>query len=143
MPIVCVDLIIAIDSGFLVVKRKNHPAKNQWWLPGGRVNRNESVHEAAVRKARQELGLEARVLRQAGVYDLRFPRGPLGIKNLHNIDFVLVLEPAAKWLGKLVSVGDYDKDYSDWKISRVIEHGWHPYLITILKDAGFKMTERN
>lgn len=37
MPILCVDLIIFFDGKCLLLKKKNEPAKGQYWFPGGRV----------------------------------------------------------------------------------------------------------
>ena len=59
MPILCVDLVIRNSEGkYLLVKRNNEPLKGQWWVPGGRVFKGESLQEAAIRKAREELSLE-------------------------------------------------------------------------------------
>ncbi len=37
VPLVCVDILLAVDNGVLLVKRKKPPFKG-WWLPGGRVS---------------------------------------------------------------------------------------------------------
>ena len=57
-PIPCVDLIVVneIDE-ILLVKRKNQPAKNQWWFPGGRVMHDEYRNVAAMRKLKEECGI--------------------------------------------------------------------------------------
>ena len=51
-PSVTADAVISDPAGrILLVKRKNHPYKGCWALPGGFVNRNETTAEAAVREA--------------------------------------------------------------------------------------------
>jgi len=59
IPTCCVDLVITNQRNeFLLLKRTESPAKGQWWLPGGRVHKNETLREAAFRKGREELGIE-------------------------------------------------------------------------------------
>lgn len=58
MPIPCVDLVVVDQADrILLLKRKNEPASNQWWFPGGRVLVNELRSEAARRKLKEECGL--------------------------------------------------------------------------------------
>lgn len=58
MPISCVDLVVMDQAGrILLLKRKNEPASNQWWFPGGRVLFNEIRSEAVRRKLKEECGL--------------------------------------------------------------------------------------
>jgi len=47
------------DLEALLVKRKEHPFMNYWSLPGGFVQMNESLDEAAARVLRQKAGLES------------------------------------------------------------------------------------
>ena len=37
LPIACVDVAIVHRGAVLLVKRKDPPARGQWWVPGGRV----------------------------------------------------------------------------------------------------------
>ncbi len=136
MPIVTVDLLIETGDGFLVVKRKNQPVKDGWWIPGGRMKKGESVEAAAVRKTKEEMSIDAKVARLIGVYDLRFPEGPFGVKSLHNIDFAFLMKPTKAWKGP--SLASQHCDYYEWKYFRKIDRSWDPQLIKILKDAGLK-----
>ena len=71
MPIPCVDIIVENEQGrVLLVKRTDEPAKGEWWFPGGRVHYLETRVQAAVRKVREECGLEASRLRELGTYDV-------------------------------------------------------------------------
>jgi colanic acid biosynthesis protein WcaH len=71
MPIPCVDLIVVNDQGeVLLAKRKNEPAKNEWWFPGGRVHYLENRREAAIRKLREECGLETDQVIELGTFDV-------------------------------------------------------------------------
>lgn len=52
------DLVIEIENtGFVLVKRKIEPYKNQWALPGLRMYKGESINESVARIAKQEVGL--------------------------------------------------------------------------------------
>ncbi len=65
-PLPTVDLIIEVEGGIILIKRKNPPPG--WALPGGFVDYGESLESAAVREAREETGLEVRLLRQFHTY---------------------------------------------------------------------------
>jgi 8-oxo-dGTP diphosphatase len=65
-PAPTVDIIIVLDGGVVLVKRKNPPIA--WALPGGFVDYGESLEEAAVREACEETGLHVRLGRQFHTY---------------------------------------------------------------------------
>jgi len=69
MPRPCVDLVLKSNGEILLLKRSIHPQKGFWALPGGMINKGESIKEAAIRKADEELGLKvlAEDLKFAGV----------------------------------------------------------------------------
>ena len=57
LPIVCVDVICKRNDGkFLLFYRRDKPAANLWWWPGGRLFRGETFFDTAVRKIRDETG---------------------------------------------------------------------------------------
>jgi len=57
-PLVSVDLIIKNNHNqVLLGLRENAPAKNYWFVPGGRVFKNERIAEAFERIAKNELGI--------------------------------------------------------------------------------------
>ncbi len=65
-PLPTVDLIIEMEGGIVLIKRKNPPPG--WALPGGFVDYGESLEAAAVREAREETGLEVKLIRQFHTY---------------------------------------------------------------------------
>lgn len=61
----------------LLVRRAFEPFRGMWALPGGFVEDNETVEEAAVREVREETGLDVRLESLVGVLSdpVRDPRG--------------------------------------------------------------------
>jgi colanic acid biosynthesis protein WcaH len=71
-PIVSIDLIILNGADeVLLGYRTNRPARNTWFVPGGRVFKGERIPAALARIARQETGLEVRApaAEFAGVFE--------------------------------------------------------------------------
>ena len=69
IPIPSVDLIIVTDDGLLLAKRQNEPAKGEWFVPGGRIQKGESLEEAVYRVAREELSVDVVIEEELGAYD--------------------------------------------------------------------------
>jgi len=60
-PLVSIDLIIQNEQGYLLGKRKNEPARGFWFVPGGRILKNEKIEQAFQRIAFKETGLVAAI----------------------------------------------------------------------------------
>ena len=65
-PIPTVDIIIETMSGIVLIERKNEPFG--WAIPGGFVDYNESLEQAAVREALEETGLHVTLTGQLHTY---------------------------------------------------------------------------
>lgn len=77
-PDLTVDIIIQMDGDprrIVLIRRKNPPPG--WAIPGGFVDRGETVEAAARREAKEETGLDVTLVRQFHVYSdpARDPRG--------------------------------------------------------------------
>lgn len=58
-PLVSIDLIIEDNQGrVLLGMRTNEPAKGCWFVPGGRILKNERISQAFERVVKNELGLD-------------------------------------------------------------------------------------
>ncbi|MBR9907045.1 MAG: GDP-mannose mannosyl hydrolase [Gammaproteobacteria bacterium] len=56
-PLVSIDLVVQNPQGqILLGERKNRPAQGYWFVPGGRILKNESLAEAFKRLTLGELG---------------------------------------------------------------------------------------
>jgi len=58
-PLFAIDLVVLNDqSQVLLGQRKNAPAKDYWFVPGGRVFKNEAIEQAFKRISKTELNVE-------------------------------------------------------------------------------------
>ncbi|MDK2683655.1 GDP-mannose mannosyl hydrolase [Vibrio vulnificus] len=58
-PLVSIDLVIEDESGqILLGERLNRPAQGFWFVPGGRILKNEKLEDAFARLTQEELGRE-------------------------------------------------------------------------------------
>ena len=56
-PLISIDLIVKNSQGkFLLGKRLNKPAYGSWFVPGGRIYKDETIEEAFKRITQDELG---------------------------------------------------------------------------------------
>ena len=56
-PLVSIDLVVVDEGGHILVgKRTNEPALGTWFVPGGRVGKDETLDAAFERIAKDELG---------------------------------------------------------------------------------------
>lgn len=72
---VTVDTIVTQSGHVLLVKRKSAPGKGLWALPGGFINQNEKILDAALRELKEETKLKVPVsvlkgsIEGSGVFD--------------------------------------------------------------------------
>ncbi|MGR5135886.1 GDP-mannose mannosyl hydrolase [Vibrio jasicida] len=58
-PLISLDLIIENNQGkVLLGQRLNRPAQGCWFVPGGRVRKDEKIADAFLRLTKEELGVE-------------------------------------------------------------------------------------
>lgn len=88
-PYVTVDCIIELPKGIVVIERKNPPFG--WALPGGFVDRDESLETAVRREAMEETNLKLEKLRQFHTYS-----DPGRDPRFHTIDTVFIAQGVGK-----------------------------------------------
>ena len=116
LPIICVDIIVAVEGGYLLVRRNDEPLKDEYWVPGGRLQQGENLKSAARRKLIDECGVEVAKERFSlfGVYEDVFDKSSFGRHTYHTISMVFKVE-----LEDLRNVL-LDKSSSDWKVMELL-----------------------
>jgi len=68
-PLVSIDLVVRNNQGrVLLGKRTNRPAQNNWFVPGGRIFKDEPIETAYKRLIKEELGLSSANTNFLGLY---------------------------------------------------------------------------
>lgn len=131
VPICCVDIVIHSGRKFILLKRLNYPAKGKWWVPGGRVEKGETLEKAVLRKAREETGLTVMIEKLIGVEETIFKKGPFGIGKHHTINVqYLVMPVGGKFRIKL------DSQSGKYRIADRLEKSIDPYVKDIIRKSG-------
>ncbi|HHJ07279.1 MAG TPA: GNAT family N-acetyltransferase [Anaerolineae bacterium] len=74
-PVPGVGLLVEMDDGIVLIKRKGKYGKGRWALPSGFIEADESMEAAALRECKEETGLDVELLEMFGVDS--FPEGPI------------------------------------------------------------------
>lgn len=125
MPISCVDLVVANDYGqTFLAKRTNEPAKGKWWFPGGRVHYLETRLDAAIRKLREECGLESDQLVELGTFDVIVEASENG-SNSHAITTLY----SARVVGDQIFTLDSQNSEAEWRLPlEWLKVELHPFI---------------
>jgi ADP-ribose pyrophosphatase YjhB (NUDIX family) len=122
MPIPTVDAILTFEGRFLLLKRVNPPVQGEWWLPGGRVRKGESLETAVKREVKEETGLTGRIIRQVGVINHIFPEA-------HTISVYYLVEAESTTV-------TLNAEHSAYRWVTRLPKDSHPYLQTMINTAG-------
>ncbi|MBI5153317.1 MAG: NUDIX domain-containing protein [Parcubacteria group bacterium] len=133
-PVFCVDLLAVCNGEFLLGMRTNEPEKGKWFLPGGRILKMESLENAVMRKAKEELGI--RVTKK----DFEFltlqtvisHKAPFGDGPFHAVIGVYKLTIKRKDTIRA------DAQHSELQWFSKVKSNLHPYVKASLRVAGFK-----
>lgn len=132
IPIPCVDIVIFHKGKVLLVYRKEEPAKGKWWIPGGRIHKNEKLTDAVIRKVKEETNLKVRIEKQIGGYEYMSDRG------IYNDLKTGTNAIAVNYLVTLLEEQEIKIDNTSLNYRWIdkIEEDLDPYIKTILKDSG-------
>ena len=97
-PLVAIDLLVHDSAGrYLLGLRSNRPAQGDWFVPGGRIHKGESLDAAFARITQTELGqaFERVQARWQGVAEHHYPdnfAGEFGVST-HYVVLAYALGP--------------------------------------------------
>lgn len=112
-PLVSIDLILRNERGdVLLGRRANRPAQGMWFVPGGRIRKNERVNDALQRISERELGVTITEAKLLGVFDHIYPDNFLGTPDV-NTHYV-VLGMTAALSGDLAFTADDQHEELRW-----------------------------
>lgn len=142
-PLFSMDLVVLNEKNQLLVgKRKNAPAKGYWFVPGGRVFKNEQLADAFERISQAELGRKFDYLsaKQLGLYDhfyddsifgdatsTHYINAPYLIKLPNAMTLNLPIEQHQEY--RWINIGDLSKDETVHRFSKVFSSDLAKYHI--------------
>ncbi|SAL00607.1 NUDIX hydrolase [Caballeronia calidae] len=113
-PLVSIDLIVTDGKRrILVGHRRNRPAQGTWFVPGGRIDKDESLDIAFRRIVKNELGVasaERSASRFFGVYEHHYDDNFAGAEGIGTHYVVLAYTMT---LSGTVPIGRFDQ-HSDY-----------------------------
>ena len=109
-PLVAIDLIVTDGNHHILLgHRRNRPAQGTWFVPGGRIAKDESLDTAFKRIVNNELGVasvERSTARFFGVYEHHYDDNFSGVEGVGTHYIVLAY---AMTLSGTVPIGRFDQ----------------------------------
>jgi len=131
LPIVCVDVLMIYEGKCLLLLRKKEPAKDTYWFPGGRIHKNETIVNAALRKAKEETNLDCFFERIISVEESIFEKKESMAMDLHTINICCLIFVKDS---KNIKLDDLHMEY---KWTEKIDPSYHPAVKNPLLKLGF------
>jgi len=92
-PLISIDLLIKKDNKILLGKRINKPAQGYLFTTGGRVYKNETIDDAMIRLAKDELNIELKLMpRFIGVFEHFYDDSIYQDVSTHYVDLAYEIE---------------------------------------------------
>lgn len=132
VPIVSVDLVVRAGPGVVLGRRRNQPARGEWFVPGGRLVKGERLREAVHRVAREELGVDVEIAARLGVYEHLYDATEVpGVAGKHYVPVAFEVTATSTAFApddQHGAIRVFDPPFEGLDL--------HPYVETYLRDAG-------
>ena len=122
-PLASIDLVIRNPSNkVLLGKRNNRPAMGYWFVPGGRIFKNETINQALKRISEVELGqdLSTKAPSLLGAYDHIYEDNFLNVKGINThyvvLAFVIALQQEIE-----VKSDEQHTELKWWEIDKLLQ----------------------
>jgi len=122
-PLVSIDLVIRNPSNkVLLGKRNNRPAMGYWFVPGGRIFKNETINQALKRISEVELGqdLSTKAPSLLGAYDHIYEDNFLNVKGI-NTHYVVLAFGIALQQEIEVKSDEQHTELKWWEIDKLLQ----------------------
>ena len=124
MPIIAIDICILDNKKILLGYRKNPPARNHYFVPGGRIRKGETLEVAFKRILFEEVGgilkFEIDILKNLiGIYQHFYEDNFLGNKEFDSHYVVLAFKLVIDEI-EISKINNFNNQHSD--------QIWHDYL---------------
>lgn len=122
-PLVSIDLILMNkNEEVLLGKRVNRPAQGYWFVPGGRIKKNEKISDAMIRISLNELGVDVSNYNPQllGVFEHIYDDNYLG-KDGVNTHYVVLAYMVHIEEELDITTDNQHSDIQWWSISRLLD----------------------
>ena len=146
-PLISIDLCILKDKKLLLGKRINPPAKNSYFVPGGRIRKSEKIKDAFMRILKDELGFELKennykFIKELGIFEHFYEDNFLDNKNFSThyivIAYLVRYESLIKKVKNVTSPQHSDYIWVDINSGKNYSINIHNYVFDYLKNNHFK-----
>jgi colanic acid biosynthesis protein WcaH len=127
LPILCVDCVITCEGKCLLLRRTNEPAIGQYWFPGGRINKNETIKDAALRKAWEEIGLNCCFEKIISIEETMFAQEGSMSCDVHTVNICCQLTTSTP---ENVRIDNFHDNYLWVNIAQALELKVHEAIIS-------------
>ena len=122
-PLVSIDLVIRNPSNkVLLGKRNNRPAMGYWFVPGGRIFKNETINQALKRISEVELSQDLSIKAPSllGAYDHIYEDNFLNVKGI-NTHYVVLAFGITLQQEIEVKSDEQHTELKWWEIDKLLE----------------------
>jgi colanic acid biosynthesis protein WcaH len=138
VPLVSVDLIIQLNDGLVLGKRRNQPLKGEWFVPGGSIYKNEKLTEAVHRVAQEEVGTKVTIRRRLGTYEQFYEHSDTATETgKHYIATAFVVQPDRE------EITATDDQHTELKVFSPPFPDLHPYVERYVNALGLSAETDN